>query len=131
MTHGHAALALMCRLPPAVEHACHEYLPIGAVCALQCVSRAWRARIGVAVRERFRWDIRHREGVDAPAHEWLVGVCDARVNIRTLRLVRAFLWATASDAIIVCYFNIRSFALRWFFFDVSVVCERLSKCILR
>ena len=85
-------LALIGRLSLAVEHACHEYLPIGAVCALQCLSRAWRARIGVAVRERFRWDIRHREDIDAPAHEWLVSVCCAHVNIRTLRLVRTFLW---------------------------------------
>ena len=81
----------MCRLPAALEHACLKYLPIGAVCALQCVSSAWQTRIGVALRERFRWDIRHRDGVDAPVEDWLVGVCDARVNVRKLHLVRNLL----------------------------------------
>ena len=57
------------------------------MCALQCVSRACRTRISVAVRERFRWDIRYRDGVDAPVERWLAGVCDARVNVRTLHLV--------------------------------------------
>ena len=101
-------LALIGRLPPEVEHACHEYLPIGTVCALQCLSRAWRARIGVAVRERFRWDIRHREGIDAHALEWLEGVCCARVNIRTLSLVRTLSWM--SVAIFMFNFSFRSFA---------------------
>ena len=78
----------MCRLPAALEHACLEYLPIGAVCALQCVSSAWQTHIGVALRARFRWDIRQRDGVDAPVEDWLVGVCDARVNVRKLHLVR-------------------------------------------
>ena len=81
----------MGRLPAELEHACHEYLPIEVVCALQCVSRAWRTRIGGAVRERFRWEIRHLDGVDAPVEDWLVGVCDARVNVRTLHLVRTLL----------------------------------------
>ena len=79
--------ALVCRLPGALEYACLEYLSIGAVCALQCVSGAWRTRIGVAVRERFRWDIRYRDGVDAPVERWLPGVCEARVNVRALHLV--------------------------------------------
>ena len=86
-----AALDLMSRLPSSGEHTCHEFLPIGAVCALQCVSHAWRTRIGVAVRESFRWDVRHRDGVDAPALEWLVGICNARVNVCMLHLVRTFL----------------------------------------
>ena len=95
----------MCRLPAALEHECHVFLPIEAVCVLQCVSRGWRTRIGVAVRERFRWDIRYREGVDAPAHKWLDGVCKARVNVRTLHLVRTLLCMN--------YDGLLAFILKW------------------
>ena len=87
-----APATLMHRLPHVMEHACHVYLAIGEVCALQCVSRAWRTRIGIAVRERFRWDVRHREGLDASAAlDWLNGICSARVNVRALHLVCASL----------------------------------------
>ena len=67
------------------------------------------------MRERFWWDIRHRsrdgDGVDAPlaAHDWLVGVCNARVNVRTLHLVRAGLVYEYDFVIVVFYIDIHLF----------------------
>ena len=83
------------------------------------------------MRERFRWDIRHRsrdgDGVDAPlaAHDWLVGVCNARVNVRMLHLVRAGL--VYEYGIIIAVFCIDIHLFEYAYLPVQDV-RALSKC---
>ena len=84
-------------IPVEVEHVIHEFLPIcEVVCVLQCVSRSWRSRVGIALRRRFQWDVRlcsHEEGqfegcdVMTPPHVLLETVARARVRIRSLYAV--------------------------------------------
>ena len=62
------------------------------MCVIQRVSKAWHSRIGSALRERYQWDVTHHKGVDVAAHLWLAQLGEALVRIRSVRVVRRFVF---------------------------------------
>ena len=78
------------RIPRDMEHMVHVYLPIGEVCALRSVSKAWSSRVGAALREEFQWDVRPADRPGDLTAELLLleQLAIAHVNIRSIDLVR-------------------------------------------
>ena len=76
-------------LPNDLAHAVHAFLPIAEVFTLRRVSRPVRELI-LRSFSLYSWDAVHRVGMDtADAHSWLTRLCDAGMNLRSLRVVRA------------------------------------------
>ena len=89
-------------LPEDLEHAAHEFLPIVEVLALQRVSQSVRERI-VRSLSKYAWDVVHQADTDKEAHIWLKHVCEAKLNIRSIHVVRMFLVSCSPFGIIHNY----------------------------
>ena len=74
-------------LPCDIEHKVLDFLRISEVCTMQTVAKPVRDRIS-SMLTKMPWDVTYRKESDGRLFEWLRNLCESRVKIRAVNVVR-------------------------------------------